>query len=68
MDTTAKSFIKLLEQEWRVKKRITGSHHIFFHKDLKKTIPVPFHKKDLWIWLWNALFKQAQLQDKKPKK
>jgi len=41
-------------------KRITGSHHIFFHPELKKTIVVPVHgKKDIPNGTFLSIIKQA---------
>jgi predicted RNA binding protein YcfA (HicA-like mRNA interferase family) len=41
MTFSPKRLIDLLEQNGYVLKRITGSHHIYFNKENKKTIVVP---------------------------
>ena len=40
-------------------KRQTGSHLILYHSQLKKTIPVPIHTKDLKRGLLLSIIKQA---------
>jgi predicted RNA binding protein YcfA (HicA-like mRNA interferase family) len=48
MNQSPQHLIKLLEAKGFILKRITGSHHIFFHHDLRKTVVVPVHgKKDI---------------------
>jgi predicted RNA binding protein YcfA (HicA-like mRNA interferase family) len=43
MDFSPKRLIQLLEQKGYYLKRVTGSHHIYYHKELKKTVVVPVH-------------------------
>lgn len=48
MDFSPKKLIQLLEQKGYHLKRVTGSHHIDFHKELKKTVVVNVHgNKDI---------------------
>jgi predicted RNA binding protein YcfA (HicA-like mRNA interferase family) len=43
MDYSPKKIISLLEKKGFVLRRITGSHHIYFHKEEKKIVVVPVH-------------------------
>jgi predicted RNA binding protein YcfA (HicA-like mRNA interferase family) len=56
---TPKDLIRLLESNGFILKRITGSHHIFFHPTSKKITVVPLHKKDLPKGTFNAILRQA---------
>ena len=41
-------------------KRVTGSHHIYFNKELKKTVVVPVHgNKDIPKGTFMSIIKQA---------
>jgi predicted RNA binding protein YcfA (HicA-like mRNA interferase family) len=60
MNQSPQHLIKLLELKGYLLKRITGSHHIFFHPELKKTIVVPVHgKKDIPNGTFLNIIKQA---------
>ena len=60
MNQSPQHLIKLLELKGFLLKRITGSHHIFFHSELKKTIVVPVHgKKDIPNGTFLNIIKQA---------
>jgi predicted RNA binding protein YcfA (HicA-like mRNA interferase family) len=60
MNQSPQHLIKLLELKGFLLKRITGSHHIFFHAELKKTIVVPVHgKKDIPNGTFLSIIKQA---------
>jgi predicted RNA binding protein YcfA (HicA-like mRNA interferase family) len=60
MNQSPQHLIKLLELKGFLLKRITGSHHIFFHPELKKTIVVPVHgKKDIPNGTFLSIIKQA---------
>jgi predicted RNA binding protein YcfA (HicA-like mRNA interferase family) len=60
MNQSPQRLIKLLELKGFLLKRITGSHHIFFHPELKKTIVVPVHgKKDIPNGTFLSIIKQA---------
>jgi predicted RNA binding protein YcfA (HicA-like mRNA interferase family) len=60
MNQSPQHLIKLLELKGFLLKRITGSHHIFFHPELKKTIVVPVHgKKDIPQGTFLSIIKQA---------
>lgn len=43
MDYSPKKIISLLEARGYLLKRVTGSHHIYFNKESKKTVVVPVH-------------------------
>jgi len=60
MNQSPQHLIKVLELKGFILKRITGSHHIFFHPELKKTIVVPVHgKKDIPNGTFLNIIKQA---------
>jgi predicted RNA binding protein YcfA (HicA-like mRNA interferase family) len=60
MNQSPQHLIKLLEVKGFILKRITGSHHIFFHPDLRKTVVVPVHgKKDIPNGTFLSIIKQA---------
>lgn len=60
MNQSPQHLIKLLELKGFLLKRITGSHHIFFHPELRKTIVVPVHgKKDIPNGTYLSIIKQA---------
>ena len=60
MNQNPSHLIKILEAKGYLLKRITGSHHIFFHAELRKTIVVPVHgKKDIPNGTFLSIIKQA---------
>ena len=60
MDTSPKKIIHLLEQKGYLLKRVTGSHHIFFHKESRKTVVVPVHgNKDIPKGTFISILRQA---------
>lgn len=60
MNQSPQHLIKLLEAKGYLLKRVTGSHHIFFHPELRKTIVVPAHgKKDIPNGTFLSIIKQA---------
>ena len=60
MNQSLQHLIKLLELKGFLLKRITGSHHIFFHPVLRKTIVVPVHgEKDIPNGTYLSIIKQA---------
>jgi predicted RNA binding protein YcfA (HicA-like mRNA interferase family) len=62
MNDSPKRLIQILEQKGFVLKRITGSHHIYYHKDLKRPVVVPMHgNKDLAKGTFMSILKQAGL-------
>ena len=63
MDISAKAMIKNMLSNWRILKRISGSHNIFFHPKLQKTVPIPLHNKDLPKWLYYAILKQITIEE-----
>ena len=51
---------KLIESKGYVLKRVAGSHHIYFHKELRKTLVIPMHgNKDLAKGTFFSILKQA---------
>jgi predicted RNA binding protein YcfA (HicA-like mRNA interferase family) len=60
MNQSPQHLIKLLEAKGFILKRITGSHHIFFHPELRKTVVVLVHgKKDIPNGTFLSIIKQA---------
>ena len=60
MNQSPQHLKKLLEAKGYLLKRVTGSHHIFFHPELRKTIVVPVHgKKDIPNGTFLSIIKQA---------
>lgn len=60
MDYSPKRIIYLLEQKGYILKRVTGSHHIYFNTETKKTIIVPVHgNKDIPKGTFMSIIKQA---------
>lgn len=59
---TPKKLIKILEQKGFVLKRVKGSHHFYFHSDLKKITVVPMHNKDLPKGTLMAILKQSGIE------
>ena len=51
--------VRILQQLGFAEKRQTGSHLILYHPNLKRTIPVPIHTKDLKRGLLISIIKQA---------
>lgn len=60
MNTSPKHLIKLPEEKGFELKRISGSHHIYFHPSLKKIVVVPVHgNKDIPLGTFRSILKQA---------
>ena len=60
MDYSPERIIYLLEQKGYLLKRVTGSHHIYFNKETKKTVVVPVHgNKDIPKGTFMSIIKQA---------
>jgi predicted RNA binding protein YcfA (HicA-like mRNA interferase family) len=60
MNYSPKHLIQLLEGKGYYLKRINGSHHIYFHKELKMPVVVPVHgNKDIPKGTFMSIIKQA---------
>jgi predicted RNA binding protein YcfA (HicA-like mRNA interferase family) len=60
MDYSPKKLIQLLGKKGYQLRRVSGSHHIFFHKELKKIVVVPVHgNKDIPKGTFMSILKQA---------
>jgi predicted RNA binding protein YcfA (HicA-like mRNA interferase family) len=60
MDFSPKRIIYLLEQKGYFLKRVTGSHHIYFNKENRKTVVVPVHgNKDIPKGTFMSICRQA---------
>ena len=65
MNRSPQHLISILESKGYLLKRITGSHHIFYHAELKKTIVVPVHgKRDIPIGTFSNIIRQAGVSNK----
>ena len=60
-DYSSKKLIKKLEEAGFELHRVKGSHHIYKHKNGKRTV-VPHPKKDLPKGTFNSILKQAGLK------
>lgn len=60
----AREIIKILGKLGYSQKRQTGSHLIMYNSNLKKTIPVPIHTKELKRGLVKSVIKQAESTEK----
>ncbi|NQS98876.1 MAG: type II toxin-antitoxin system HicA family toxin [candidate division Zixibacteria bacterium] len=54
-----KKIIKVLENRGFILHRIKGSHHIYYHPEMKRRVVVPLHKKDLPKGTLFEILKQA---------
>lgn len=60
MNLSPKRVIKILEEDGFCLKRMgKGSHHIYYNPDLKITIPVPVHSKDMKKGTFMGILKDA---------
>lgn len=60
MNTSPKNLIRVLEARGFLLKRIAGSHHIYFHPELRKGVVVPVHgNKDIPKGTFLSILKQA---------
>jgi predicted RNA binding protein YcfA (HicA-like mRNA interferase family) len=65
MNYSPKHLIQLIEGKGFQLKRVTGSHHIYFHKELKKTVVVPVHgNKDIPKGTFMSIIKEAGISKK----
>ena len=56
---TPQKIIKVLEKRGFVLDRIKGSHHIYYHPEMKRRVVVPLHKRDLPKGTLLEILKQA---------
>ncbi len=56
---TPQKIIKVLEKKGFVLDRIKGSHHIYYHPEMKRRVVVPLHKRDLPKGTLFEILKQA---------
>ena len=60
MNYSPKNLISLLEHKGYELRRVNGSHHIFYHKELKKVVVVPVHgNKDIPTGTFMSILRQA---------
>jgi predicted RNA binding protein YcfA (HicA-like mRNA interferase family) len=58
----AQKVIKILERKGFVLRRIKGSHHLYYHPELKRRVVVPVHGRDLPIGTLKEILKQAGIE------
>lgn len=56
---TPEEIIKVLENKGFVLDRTKGSHHIYYHPEMKRRAVVPLHKRDLPKGTLLEILKQA---------
>jgi len=61
---SSKEIIKILELHGWFIRRISGSHHQFYHSIKKGYVTVPHPKKSLSIGTIKSIFKQAGIEMK----
>lgn len=59
---TSPELIKLLLKNGFVEQRQSGSHKVFYNKESKRRVIVPFHRRDLPKGTLNEILKQAGLK------
>ncbi len=65
MNQSPKHFIKILEANGWILKRISGSHHIMVHLERQRPMVVPVHaNRDIPTGLFRSMIKQAKLEIK----
>jgi predicted RNA binding protein YcfA (HicA-like mRNA interferase family) len=58
---TPQKIIKVLEKKGFVLDRVKGSHHIYYHPEMKRRVIVPLHKRDLPKGTLLEILKQADI-------
>ncbi len=56
---TPQKVAKILEKAGFKLIRVRSSHHIYFNPITRRTVIVPFHKKDITRGLFNDILKEA---------
>ncbi|MEP7268481.1 MAG: type II toxin-antitoxin system HicA family toxin [Saprospiraceae bacterium] len=63
MNLSPRLLIRLLHEHGWELDRIKGSHHIFIHKESKRTLPIPIHgNKDLKMGTYKSILKIAGIK------
>jgi predicted RNA binding protein YcfA (HicA-like mRNA interferase family) len=61
---SGKTLCKILERRGWVKKRVKGSHHIYFNPTAQKIITVPVHSnRDIPVGTLRSLMRDADLTE-----
>jgi predicted RNA binding protein YcfA (HicA-like mRNA interferase family) len=58
----AQKVIRILEKKGFVLSRVKGSHHLFYHPELKRRVVVPVHGGDIPIGTLREILKQAGIE------
>ncbi len=56
---TPQKVIKVLEKKGFILDRVKGSHHIYYHPEMRRRVVVPLHKRDLPKGTLLEILKQA---------
>lgn len=65
---TPQDIIKILKKRGFILDRVKGSHHIYYHDELKRRVIVPLHKRDLPKGTFYQIIKEAGIDLKELKK
>ena len=65
---TPQEIIKILKKKGFVLDRVKGSHHIYYHDELKRRVIVPLHKRDLPKGTFYQIIKEAGIDKRELKK
>ena len=58
----SKEVIDLLKSNGFVLDHVTGSHYIFYNREWKKRVTVPYHSKDLPIGTLKSILREAGIK------
>ncbi len=61
---TPQRIIRVLEKRGFVLDRIKGSHHVYYHPEMRRRVVVPLHKRDLPKGTLLEILKQAGISKK----
>ena len=65
---TPQEIIKILKKRGFLLDRVKGSHHIYYHDELKRRVVVPLHKRDLPKGTFYQILKEAGIDKEELKK
>ena len=65
---TPQEIIKILKKRGFLLDRVKGSHHIYYHDELKRRVVVPLHKRDLPKGTFYQILKEAGIDKEDLKK
>jgi len=65
---TPQEIIKILKKRGFVLDRVKGSHHIYYHEELRKRVIDPLHKRDIPEVTFYQIIKEAGIVRRELKK